>query len=50
MAYIKLLINEKDIPLNDFMKTMLKNIIFGYLKSAKEIPDEINTIKIEIQI
>jgi len=41
---------DKEIPLNDFMQEMLANIILGYLKTAKEMPDEIKTISIEIQL
>ena len=50
MSDTKLVINDKDIPLNEMMKEMLKNIILGYMKSAKKIPDEINSIKIEINL
>ncbi|MBY9006948.1 MAG: hypothetical protein KGD63_09325 [Candidatus Lokiarchaeota archaeon] len=50
MPKILLEINEKEIPLNPLMGNMLKNIILGYLRSAKKVPDEINTIKIEIDL
>ena len=49
MKVVKLSVNEKDIPLNDIMQDMLKNLILGYLKSAKEIPSDMKIIKIEIQ-
>lgn len=48
MSEIKLEVNEKEIPLNDLMQEMLENLILGYLKSAKEIPEKVNTIKLEI--
>ena len=50
MSSVNLKINEKDIPLNELMEKMLTNIILGYLKSAKKIPEEINNIKIEIEM
>jgi len=50
MDNISLKVNEKEIPLNELMQDMLKNLILGYLKSAKKIPEEIKTIKIEINL
>jgi hypothetical protein len=50
MSNIELEINEKELPLNDLMEDMLKNLIQGYLKSAKGIPDEIKTITIKIKL
>ena len=43
-------VNEKKIPLKDFMQEMLSNIIIGYLKSTKGVPEKIENIKIEIDI
>lgn len=50
MTKVILKINDKEIPLNDLMKDMLTNIILGYLKTAKKIPEDIKTIGIEIQL
>ena len=50
MSKIILEVNEKEIPLNPLMESMLKNIILGYLKSAKKIPEKIKTIKVEIDM
>ncbi|MFW9898219.1 MAG: hypothetical protein ACFFDO_03045 [Candidatus Thorarchaeota archaeon] len=50
MADVNLKTNDKKIPLNDFMQELLTNIILGYLKTAKRMPDEIKTINIEIQL
>lgn len=50
MTDIKLDVNEKEIPLNDLMKDMLSNIIQGYLKSVKKMPDNIKSIKVNIQL
>ena len=50
MENVNLKINEKEIPLNELMKEMLTNLVLGYIKSAKKIPEEIKTIKIEINL
>jgi len=50
MSDVKLEVNDKDIPLNELMKDMLSNIIQGYLKSSKKMPDEIKSIKVEINL
>ncbi len=50
MDSVNLKINKIEIPLNELMETMLTNIILGYLKSAKKIPEEIKQIKIEIEL
>ena len=50
MTGVKLLINDKDIPLNELMRDMLSNIILGYLNSVKNVPEDKKTIKIEIEL
>jgi len=50
MTDLNLMVNEKEIPLNDLMKDMLTNLVLGYLKSAKKVPEEINKISIEIKL
>lgn len=50
MPEVILEVNQKAIPLNDFMREMLTNILMGYLKSAKEIPDDIKLISIDIHL
>jgi len=50
MIDVKLEVNDKDIPLNDLMKDMLSNILQGYLKTAKKLPDNIKSIKVDIQL
>jgi len=50
MSDVKLNVNEKEIPLKEFMGNLLTNIILGYLKSAKGIPEEIKKIKISITL
>lgn len=45
-----LTVNERKIPLKDFMQEMLTNIIQGFLSSTKGVPENIETIKIEITL
>jgi hypothetical protein len=49
MSEVKLKVNDKDIPLNDFMADMLTHLILGYSKALKGIPDKIKTISLEIK-
>ncbi|MFX0187967.1 MAG: hypothetical protein ACFE8A_09535 [Candidatus Hodarchaeota archaeon] len=50
MTAVSLKINDQEIPLNDFMQEMLSNLMLGYLKAAKEVPEDIKTISIKIQL
>ncbi|MHA1932833.1 MAG: hypothetical protein ACW96X_09855 [Promethearchaeota archaeon] len=50
MPVVKLIVNEREVPLKDFMEGMLTNIILGYLKSTKGVPENIENIKIEIKL
>ncbi|MHA2006165.1 MAG: hypothetical protein ACXABO_01400 [Promethearchaeota archaeon] len=50
MPNVNLAVNESNIPLKDFMQDMLTNILLGYLKSTKGVPDNIEKIKIEISL
>ncbi len=50
MTECKINVNDKEIALNDFMEKILVNLLLGYLKSAKEIPDTISSINIEIKL
>lgn len=50
MTEVILKVNEKNIPLNDFMEQMLTNLLLGFLKTAKAIPEDIKNINIEIKI
>ena len=43
-------VNEKKIPLKDFMQEMLTNIILGYIKTTKGTPEHIEKITIEINL
>ncbi|MFW9902017.1 MAG: hypothetical protein ACFFDY_12160 [Candidatus Thorarchaeota archaeon] len=50
MTKVILSVNERKIPLKDFMQEMLANIIQGYLKTTKGVPEKIENIRIEIEI
>ena len=43
-------VNERKIPLKDFMQEMLTNIIQGFLQSTKGVPEKIKNIKIDISL
>jgi len=50
MPEVILEVNQTNIPLKDFMQEMLTNIILGYLKSTKQIPEDIKSISIDIHM
>ena len=50
MTKVNLKINDANIPLNELMESMLTNLMLGYLKSAKKIPEDIHKIEIEISL
>ena len=50
MPEVKLIVNEKEIPLKDFMEGMLTNMIIGYLKSTRMVPKNEENIKVDIKI
>jgi hypothetical protein len=50
MTTANLTVNERKIPLKEFMQEMLANIILGYLKTTKGVPEDIENIKIEINL
>jgi len=50
MKETNLIVNEKEIPLNELMQDMLKNLVLAYLKSAKKIPEVIKKVQIEINL
>ncbi|MFX0070764.1 MAG: hypothetical protein ACFFAO_06710 [Candidatus Hermodarchaeota archaeon] len=50
MSDIKLIVSDKNIPLNDLMKDMLANLVLAFLKSAKGIPEDFKKVQIEINL
>jgi len=50
MENIKLVINNKDIPLNPIMSNVLNNIIVGFIDVLKGIPEDKKHIKVEINL
>jgi hypothetical protein len=43
-------VNDEKVPLNDFMEELMKNLLLGYLKSLKGIPEEIKSIDVIINL
>ncbi len=50
MSDVILKVNDEKVPLNDFMESMLENLLLAYLKAAKGIPEEIKSINIKIDM
>ena len=50
MSDVNLKVNDEKVPLNDFMEDMLKNLLLGYLKAAKGIPEDIKSINVKIDL
>ncbi len=50
MTDIELNINDKDIPLNDFIRNIFINVNKGLIDSLKNIPEDIKSIKIDIEL
>lgn len=50
MADIKLLINDKEIPLNPIMSKVLTNINLGFIEALKGIPNDKKTVNIDIKL
>ena len=50
MSNVNIKVNDEKVPLNDFMEEMLKNLLVGYLKAAKGIPEDIKSINVEIEL
>jgi len=50
MVEIKLVINDKDIPLNPIMSSLLANITLGFIDVLKNIPEEKKEVNIQIKL
>jgi len=50
MVDIKLVINDKDIPLNPIMSSVLTNITLGFIDVLKNIPQEKKEVNIHIKL
>ena len=46
----ELKVNDAEVPLNDLMEAMLENIILGYLKTTKGLPEAMKEIEIKIKL
>ncbi len=47
---VKIIVNEIEIPLNEFVRKLCTNIILGLIRSLKGVPENINNIRIEIRL
>ncbi len=47
---VNLKVNDKDIPLNEFAKGIIGNIFKGILSSLKKIPENVQSIKVDINL
>ena len=50
MSDIKLFVNNKEIPLNEFIENIIVNVNLGIVASLKKIPEDKKSIKIEINL
>ncbi len=50
MLNVKLLVNEKEIPLKNIMQSILANMVDGFVTALNYVPKERKTIKIEINL
>ena len=50
MSDVKLLVNEKPVPLKEIMQTILANVVDGFVSALNEVPEERKTISIEITL
>ncbi len=49
MPEVKLIVNEKKIPLKDVMQSILANIIDGFVSALNDVPEERDSISIKIK-
>jgi len=50
MSDIKLLVNHKNIPLKEIIGTLLSNITIGFVSALRGVPEDIKTVKLEINL
>ncbi|MBY9002940.1 MAG: hypothetical protein KGD73_03115 [Candidatus Lokiarchaeota archaeon] len=48
MEYVKIEVDDKEIPLNEIMSNVIANIVDGFLDALKDIPEVRKKINIEI--
>ena len=49
MVKARLIVNDNEIPMNDFIENFLINMNTAFVDSLKDIPETIESIKIEIE-
>jgi hypothetical protein len=50
MPDVKLLVNEKEVPLKDIMQSILANVIDGFVSALNEVPEKRNSISLKINL
>ncbi len=48
MQKVKLLVDDKEVPLNEIMSNVLNNIILGFIDVLKGVPEEKKYVNVEI--
>ena len=48
MSNAKLEVNDKDVPMNEFIETILINLCKAFIDSLKDIPEDLKSMKVEI--
>jgi len=46
---VKLRVNDTDIPLNEFVRTLIKNVILGIVRSLKGVPEDVRSVSLSIR-
>jgi len=46
---VKIVVNNVEIPLNEFVKKLCSNIILGLLRSLKGVPEDVRHVRIELR-
>lgn len=46
---VSLQVNGENIPLNPFVRDMVRNVVRGIVNSLDKIPDDIRTIEVKIE-
>ena len=50
MSDVKLLVNDKEIPLKEVMKSILTNVIDGFISALNDVPEDKKIIEIKINL
>ncbi len=50
MPDVKLLVNEKEVPLKDIMQSILANVIDGFVSALNKVPEKRKSISLKIKL